>query len=206
MSVSVLQSEESEIEGLHLPCPSLVVAASSRFSVTGQGVGWPASHAFKRTPYVLKRGAPDTMKAFGSLSTAATAAKAIGTKTKELMALAIGIAAEMISGKDGSKQLRQVRLFDPSSLDAGIYDDCLAILTRHPKAFEDTCMADGLSVFRFAPAIKIIGRTIGKIFNRLYTVLTEGDEHSRCYAWNILESGFNAKLLSLSIKIRLNAP
>ena len=32
------------------------------------------------------------MKAFGSLSTAATASKAIDTKTKELMALAIGIA------------------------------------------------------------------------------------------------------------------
>jgi alkylhydroperoxidase family enzyme len=41
---------------------------------------------------LLQRGAPDTMKAFGSLSTAATAAKAIDTKTKELMALAIGIA------------------------------------------------------------------------------------------------------------------
>jgi len=67
-------------------------------------------------------------------------------------------------------------------------------------------MPNGLSIFRFAPAIKIIGRTIGKIFNRLYTVLTEGDEHSRRYAWNILESGFNAKLLSLSFKIRLNAP
>ena len=66
-------------------------------------------------------------------------------------------------------------------------------------------MPDGLSVLRFAPAIKIIGRTIGKIFNRLYTVLTEGGEHSRRYAWNILESVFNAKLLSLSIKVRLNA-
>jgi AhpD family alkylhydroperoxidase len=32
------------------------------------------------------------MKAFGSLSTAATAPKAIDSKTKELMALAIGIA------------------------------------------------------------------------------------------------------------------
>ena len=57
----------------------------------------------------------------------------------------------------------------------------------------------------FTPAIKIIGRTIGKIFNRLYTVLTEGGEHSRRYAGNILEPVFNAKLLSLSIKIRLNA-
>jgi len=41
---------------------------------------------------MLQRGAPDTMKAFGALSTAATASKAIDTKTKELMALAIGIA------------------------------------------------------------------------------------------------------------------
>ena len=39
---------------------------------------------------LLQRSAPDTMKAFGSLSTAATASKAIDTKTKELMALAIG--------------------------------------------------------------------------------------------------------------------
>ncbi len=42
---------------------------------------------------LLQRGAPDTMKAFGALSTAATASKALDTKTKELMALAIGIAA-----------------------------------------------------------------------------------------------------------------
>lgn len=41
---------------------------------------------------LLQRGAPDTMKAFGAISTAATASKAIDTKTKELMALAIGIA------------------------------------------------------------------------------------------------------------------
>lgn len=41
---------------------------------------------------LLQRGAPDTMKAFGSLSSAATASKAIETKTKELMALAISIA------------------------------------------------------------------------------------------------------------------
>ena len=66
-------------------------------------------------------------------------------------------------------------------------------------------MPDGLSVLRFAPAIKIIGRTIGKIFNRFYTVFTEGDEHLRRYTWNILECVFNAKLLSLSIKVRLNA-
>jgi len=41
---------------------------------------------------LLQRDAPDTMKAFGALSTAATTSKAIDTKTKELMALAVGIA------------------------------------------------------------------------------------------------------------------
>jgi AhpD family alkylhydroperoxidase len=41
---------------------------------------------------LLRQGAPDTLKAFGALSMAATAANAIDTKTKELMALAIGIA------------------------------------------------------------------------------------------------------------------
>jgi AhpD family alkylhydroperoxidase len=41
---------------------------------------------------LLRHGAPDTGKAFGSLLTAATATKALDTKTKELMALAIGIA------------------------------------------------------------------------------------------------------------------
>ena len=35
---------------------------------------------------------PEVMKAFGQLSTAATAAGAIETKAKELMALAVGIA------------------------------------------------------------------------------------------------------------------
>ena len=41
---------------------------------------------------LLRQGSPDAMKAFASLSTAGTASNAIDTKTKELMALAIGIA------------------------------------------------------------------------------------------------------------------
>ena len=41
---------------------------------------------------LLREGAPDALKAFAALSTAATATKALDTKTKELMALAIGIA------------------------------------------------------------------------------------------------------------------
>lgn len=41
---------------------------------------------------MLRESAPDTMKAFAALSTAATASHALDTKTKELMALAIGIA------------------------------------------------------------------------------------------------------------------
>ena len=41
---------------------------------------------------LLRRGAPDTIKAFSTLSAAATASHAIDAKTKELMALAIGIA------------------------------------------------------------------------------------------------------------------
>jgi AhpD family alkylhydroperoxidase len=41
---------------------------------------------------LLRQGSPDAMKAFASLSTAATASNAVDTKTKELMALAISIA------------------------------------------------------------------------------------------------------------------
>lgn len=41
---------------------------------------------------MLRQAAPDAMKGFAALSAAATAAHAIDTKTKELMALAIGIA------------------------------------------------------------------------------------------------------------------
>lgn len=41
---------------------------------------------------LIRAGAPEAMKAFGALSLAATAAKALDPKTKELMALAIGIA------------------------------------------------------------------------------------------------------------------
>jgi AhpD family alkylhydroperoxidase len=41
---------------------------------------------------LLRQAAPDTVKAFGALATAATASHAIDTKMKELMALAIGIA------------------------------------------------------------------------------------------------------------------
>jgi AhpD family alkylhydroperoxidase len=41
---------------------------------------------------LLRQGAPDAMTAFASLSKAATAPNALDTKTKELMAVAIGIA------------------------------------------------------------------------------------------------------------------
>ena len=41
---------------------------------------------------MLSEGAPETMKAFSTLAMAATASRTIDTKTKELMALAIGIA------------------------------------------------------------------------------------------------------------------
>ncbi len=41
---------------------------------------------------LLQRAASDAMKGFAVLATAATATKTIDTKTKELMALAIGIA------------------------------------------------------------------------------------------------------------------
>ena len=41
---------------------------------------------------LLRQASPEAMKAFGSLSMAATASKAIDCKTKELMALAISIA------------------------------------------------------------------------------------------------------------------
>jgi AhpD family alkylhydroperoxidase len=41
---------------------------------------------------LLREAAPEALKSFGTLSVAATATKSIDTKTKELMALAIGIA------------------------------------------------------------------------------------------------------------------
>ena len=40
----------------------------------------------------LRAGAPDVMKAFGSLAVTAGAAKALDAKTKELIALAIGVS------------------------------------------------------------------------------------------------------------------
>jgi len=40
----------------------------------------------------LRVGVPDTMKAFGALAQAATQAKALDTKTKELIALGIAVA------------------------------------------------------------------------------------------------------------------
>jgi AhpD family alkylhydroperoxidase len=40
---------------------------------------------------MLRQGSPDVMRGFASLASAATAAHAIHTKTKELMAVAIGI-------------------------------------------------------------------------------------------------------------------
>jgi AhpD family alkylhydroperoxidase len=41
---------------------------------------------------LIREGSPEAMKAFGALSSAATATHVIDSKTKELMALAIGIA------------------------------------------------------------------------------------------------------------------
>jgi AhpD family alkylhydroperoxidase len=41
---------------------------------------------------MLRQGSPDAMKAFASLAAAGTSSNVIDTKTKELMALAIGIA------------------------------------------------------------------------------------------------------------------
>ena len=41
---------------------------------------------------LLRQGAPEAMKAFGALAMASTAHNTLDTKTKELMALAIGIA------------------------------------------------------------------------------------------------------------------
>ncbi len=63
-------------------------------------------------------------------------------------------------------------------------------------------MPDCLSVLRLAPAIEIIGRASGKIFNRRYTMFTKGNEHSVRYTWNVLETVFNAKLFSFCIKWR----
>lgn len=40
----------------------------------------------------LRAGAPDVMKAFGAMAVAAGAAKALDAKTKELIALAIGVS------------------------------------------------------------------------------------------------------------------
>ena len=40
----------------------------------------------------LRAGAPDTMKAFGAMAMAATQAKALDTKSKELIALGISVA------------------------------------------------------------------------------------------------------------------
>jgi hypothetical protein len=62
---------------------------------------------------------------------------------------------------------------------------------------------DCLSVLGFAPAIEIVGRTSGKILNRRYAVPTKCDEHLVRHTWNVLETVFNAELLSFRIKCRL---
>ena len=45
---------------------------------------------------LLRQGSPEAMKAFAALGSAGTATSAIDTKTKELMALAIGIATHCL--------------------------------------------------------------------------------------------------------------
>jgi AhpD family alkylhydroperoxidase len=54
---------------------------------------WPELQAGLSAPLKeLRTGAPDAMKAFGALARAALAPKALDTKTKELIALAIAVA------------------------------------------------------------------------------------------------------------------
>ncbi|HYM04833.1 MAG TPA: carboxymuconolactone decarboxylase family protein, partial [Stellaceae bacterium] len=45
---------------------------------------------------LLRQGSPEAMKAFAGLASAGTATSAIDTKTKELMALAIGISTHCL--------------------------------------------------------------------------------------------------------------
>lgn len=54
---------------------------------------WPeTTKAFSANLRNLRGGAPEVMKAFSGLAQAALAPKALDTKTKELIALAIGVA------------------------------------------------------------------------------------------------------------------
>ena len=61
------------------------------------------------------------------------------------------------------------------------------------------------SVLGFAPAIEIIGRTSGKIFNTRYAVFTKGDEHLVRHTWNVLESGFRQMWFPRGVMMRLLA-
>jgi len=47
----------------------------------------------------LRAGAPDVMKGFGELSRAAMAEGALTAKTKELIAMALGVAARQCAGR-----------------------------------------------------------------------------------------------------------
>ena len=54
---------------------------------------WPEMAAGLSAPLKeLRQGAPEVMKGFGAVARAALEAKALDTKTKELIALAIGVA------------------------------------------------------------------------------------------------------------------
>lgn len=54
---------------------------------------WPEMAAGLSAPLKeLRQGAPEVMKGFGAIARAALEAKALDTKTKELIALAIGVA------------------------------------------------------------------------------------------------------------------
>jgi hypothetical protein len=61
-------------------------------------------------------------------------------------------------------------------------------------------MPDGLPVFGFTPAIKIVGRTIGKIFNRLYRrVFVDTPKGRRSAAFTVPES---AEAADVSMALR----
>ena len=69
------------------------VFAPSDESVPAMIDNWPeATRKFSADLRNLRAGAPDVMKAFGGMAQAALAPKALDTKTKELIALAIGVS------------------------------------------------------------------------------------------------------------------
>src|SRR5262249_665221 len=91
-------------------------------------------------------------------------------------------------------------LVDPAGLDARLEDHRPALFAREAESTERARMAPRGATDRLDPAMKIVDVASGELFQRLDTVLAQGDQHRRRATGNLLESVVDAERLALDFE------